>query len=176
MNIEKRASPIVQTGCGENDFMMRDGVCDEATNMERCLYDGGDCCLENKDTLMCKVCTCKLKVDNGLLDNGFKELEVKQLKHSDDFDSIVTTVVAKVDQMLSQEVCSVLCLLEHDKRDQINAWHYNKGRRQCQCAWIESIYCNVIEKNLDQSVMDVQTSVFDSTSAFIQMNKTIPCG
>ncbi len=40
--------------------MIRDGVCDEATNVERCLFDGGDCCLGNKSVWNCNFCTCKL--------------------------------------------------------------------------------------------------------------------
>ncbi len=43
--------------CGADSFMLRDGVCDEATNNEKCLYDGGDCCLSRgkKGESLCKV-------------------------------------------------------------------------------------------------------------------------
>ncbi len=43
--------------CGADSFMLRDGVCDEATNNERCHYDGGDCCLDRsvKNSALCKV-------------------------------------------------------------------------------------------------------------------------
>ncbi len=40
--------------------MMRDGVCDEATNIEACLFDGGDCCTENVAVWNCKRCDCML--------------------------------------------------------------------------------------------------------------------
>ncbi len=43
--------------CGADSFMLRDGVCDEATNNELCLWDGGDCCVDRskKGTSFCKV-------------------------------------------------------------------------------------------------------------------------
>ncbi len=33
--------------------MIGDGVCDEVTNNERCLFDGGDCCKEDKSMTTC---------------------------------------------------------------------------------------------------------------------------
>ncbi len=43
--------------CGANNFMLRDGVCDDATNTKVCHWDGGDCCLDKftKDTSYCIV-------------------------------------------------------------------------------------------------------------------------
>ena len=35
-----------------------DGYCDDATNDGRCDFDGGDCCLPNKDTQFCLFCLC----------------------------------------------------------------------------------------------------------------------
>ncbi len=37
--------------------MLRDGVCDEATNTEKCHWDGGDCCLDIslKDETLCQA-------------------------------------------------------------------------------------------------------------------------
>ena len=50
------------TSCTALSFLIGDGVCDEATNTYRCLYDGGDCCKADseKDTKYCQDCTCKL--------------------------------------------------------------------------------------------------------------------
>ena len=38
----------------EFSFMLRDGVCDEATNTEECFFDGGDCCTENTAVWNCE--------------------------------------------------------------------------------------------------------------------------
>ena len=57
----KQGTIISSSGCDADSFMIRDGVCDEITNTERCLYDGGDCCKEDKSTELCNVCTCKKK-------------------------------------------------------------------------------------------------------------------
>ena len=35
-----------------------DGICDDATNILECQYDGGDCCLEEPVTNVCYYCTC----------------------------------------------------------------------------------------------------------------------
>ncbi len=37
-----------------------DMVCDDSTNSEECLNDGGDCCLSNQDMNNCALCTCHL--------------------------------------------------------------------------------------------------------------------
>ncbi len=43
--------------CGAESFMLRDGVCDEATNTQICHWDDGDCCLDQfiKDESLCQV-------------------------------------------------------------------------------------------------------------------------
>ena len=35
-----------------------DGMCDDATNISECQYDGGDCCLEEPVTNACHYCIC----------------------------------------------------------------------------------------------------------------------
>ena len=35
-----------------------DGICDDATNILECQYDGGDCCLEEPVSSACYYCTC----------------------------------------------------------------------------------------------------------------------
>ncbi len=50
--------PAVKDDC-ENRILINDGVCDEVANIADCLFDGGDCCLEDKDTKYCQDCECK---------------------------------------------------------------------------------------------------------------------
>ena len=47
--------------CTGNSFLIGDLVCDDVANTEMCLFDGGDCCLQNIDTSLCLDCTCKLQ-------------------------------------------------------------------------------------------------------------------
>ncbi len=67
--------------CSANSFMIGDGVCDEATNTEECLFDGNDCCLENKNTDLCQDCFCRLEREHyshgcSTLSNRFMSLSV----------------------------------------------------------------------------------------------------
>ncbi len=68
--IKDAAKAVGRTGlnkddsrCSKNSFLIGDMVCDEVTNNVECLYDGGDCCLEDtdKDRKFCSICTCYLE-------------------------------------------------------------------------------------------------------------------
>ncbi len=50
------------TSCSANSFMLRDGVCDDVTNVAQCLFDSGDCCLDTRfmDASLCLECMCKV--------------------------------------------------------------------------------------------------------------------
>ncbi len=61
-------SPVVRKDaekiCIGNPNQMGDGLCDVDTNSEECGFDGGDCCLEEKNTAICHPnCDCNLVVD-----------------------------------------------------------------------------------------------------------------
>ncbi len=128
--------------CSANSFMLRDSVCDEATNIALCLYDGGDCCLEAKDTTLCKNCSCMLLVTEDDLQNDFDTWEIHPLDTSIDFSTVIsnTNSSVKVEEVVSSPVCSVLCL-DHKKFDRINAWQYDAKERVCTCGWIQSTTC-----------------------------------
>ncbi len=165
----------VQKGCGADSFMLRDGVCDEVTNTPRCLYDGGDCCREVKDTSMCMVCTCRLEIDEEEIHAQFKQLGVRQFKDPNDFHGLIGSKQfdIKVGDVLSDQVCSTLCLT-HDDKDKFNAWHYNSIATVCRCAWIESMKC-IGEVDLDETTNEEATP-FDAALAYVQLDKMIPCG
>ena len=42
-----------------------DGFCDDSTNDGRCDFDGGDCCLPNKNTTFCSYCFCYAEGEQG---------------------------------------------------------------------------------------------------------------
>ena len=36
-----------------------DGICDDSTNIQKCYYDGGDCCNKTTNFDFCTECICK---------------------------------------------------------------------------------------------------------------------
>lgn len=45
--------------------LIGDGICHDATNIELCDFDGGDCCLEQINTSNCMACQCLQKSTNS---------------------------------------------------------------------------------------------------------------
>ncbi len=85
------------------------------------LFDGGDCCLEIKDTTLCKVCSCNLTVDLDDLQQQFEDFNVKPLKDAKvliDKD-IDEWIVVEVEDVVSGSVCAVLCLDHNEKESQL---------------------------------------------------------
>ncbi len=54
--IEITKAPV--TDCVKYSQTFQDTVCDDKLNTEECMYDGGDCCLEEKTTSYCMNCSC----------------------------------------------------------------------------------------------------------------------
>ncbi len=142
-----------QKGCSANSFMINDGgrlsnlkqkliyeflfsVCDELTNTEQCLYDGGDCCLEVKQTSLCRFCTCQKKVDLVQLEQDFSNLGVKQLKKSVDFESLITYQVKRVIDVQDQFVCFLVCQ-DSNGEEESNSWKFEFDSKSCTCAWAD---------------------------------------
>ena len=46
-----------KSACPKENYV-GDGYCDDATNIEECFYDGGDCCNKNSEYLFCNECVC----------------------------------------------------------------------------------------------------------------------
>ncbi len=162
------------TGCGVDTVMLRDRVCDDESNTERCVFDGGDCCLENKDTSMCTSCKCELAVDQARLEQQYKELRVGQLREDVNFAKItVYGGLVTVDLVINEQVCAVLCL-SHINADKLNAWYFKKNKKQCQCGWVESSTC--IENNVLEKTSLEESSPFQREIGYVQMGKTVACG
>ncbi len=165
---------MVDNGCGADSFMIRDGVCDEATNNERCLFDGGDCCLDvhKKETSLCRTCTCELLTQDDQLEKSFQELDVRQLKRAEDFSNLILTMSHLTTDVTSKGVCTTLCLIG-DLADKVNGWSYDNVTRTCTCAWLESTECiqDVLSENKTLSPHE-QSEEFQ---AYIQMTKFLNC-
>ncbi len=156
--------------CQADIFMLRDFVCDEATNNLECQFDGGDCCLEHKDTSLCQNCDCILAVDQNWLDSQFMDLDIQPLLDSVQFDNVVDENVLTVKDVVSAHGCAMLCL-QTDEAEGINAWSYKENLRVCHCSWIESASCpeNVVKET------NTEVNATDKIQAFVQLAKTIPC-
>ncbi len=154
--------------------MLRDSVCDEATNTEMCLYDGGDCCLELKDRTLCSNCSCILTIKPEELRQQFLDLEIKPLSDPAKYPSVNKIAGVKVEDVVSGPVCATLCL-DPERGDDINAWRYRASKQICQCSWIKSTACPKTIVDLDWTLTSVTTLTSDQDNAFVQLGKTIPC-
>ncbi len=160
--------------------MLRDSVCDEATNNARCFFDGGDCCLEFKDETLCKNCSCILAVDPGELLHQLDQLQVKPLinypsEYLDDANNGEWSIL--VDDVVSSPVCALLCLAHTEKAEQMNAWLYDRDSLTCRCTWLESRFCPDNFAQLDGSWTNSTNwrSELNKKTAFLQLRKVIPC-
>ncbi len=159
--------------------MLRDSVCDEATNTELCRYDGGDCCLEIKDTTMCRNCSCILAVDADRLKDQFNDLLIKPVRKSiaNDIQQVNNAIkdwIVSVDEVVSGHVCAVLCL-DHDQENSINAWRYNNNAQVCKCGWVSSMLCP--EETLvkpDWKLRDLGNLL--KYNIYMELRKTVFCG
>ncbi len=164
--------------CGANSFMIRDAVCDEVTNNAKCLFDGGDCCLEIKATHLCRDCKCQLTIDQDKLQQQFADLAVAPLKSLEVLtieDNAIFDWTAMVETVVSGPVCAVLCL-ENDAP--VNLWTYHSSFQVCKCGWIHSgIQCPEDLVNTTWTSSNVTADLFDAGNGtvFVQLEKTLAC-
>ncbi len=158
--------------CGADSFMLRDSICDETTNTELCRYDGGDCCLEIKDTSLCRNCSCILDVNPDQLKQDFDDLLIKPVRKHTQLSDISHCIVT-VQDVVSESVCAVLCL-DHDMENSINTWRYHNNSKVCKCGWVDSMQCP--ESMVKASWELRKISSLQKYDTFIQLKKTIPCG
>ncbi len=172
-----RTKQLEVKGCGQNSFMIKDGVCDEITNIKRCLYDGGDCCLEDKAIHLCKVCTCKIDIDTMELEADFDTHQVRVFVDINDFDTVKEAVTKTVEEVVSIDVCSVICL---DKKHTSlsNAWIFLKSMEQCQCTLVDTTFSySANDSNVNLKPFERDSWYLEQDSmAFVQLDKTIPFG
>ncbi len=167
--------------------MLRDGVCDEASNNEKCLFDGGDCCLENKDRDLCKDCTCQMTVDEVELANQFSALDIKPVKDPPRLEAAIEITngwALVVEDVVSLPVCAMVCL-EHKDSDKLNTWHYQFNERLCKCGWVHSSNCpeKMAKSNWTLAATgtgglfadNISNETRQDVSTIVQMNKTVPC-
>ncbi len=135
--------------------MINDGVCDEVTNNEKCLFDGKDCCIQNTniDDSLCLECICKLDIDMVELNQKFKDYDVQI--HLDSINDHWETFkdVKVINNVENEEVCALLCLPGEENRYNtpgeatVDSWIYNgqSQNRTCSCTQMEFCY---LKKNI----------------------------
>ncbi len=136
--------------------MINDGVCDEAANNPMCLYDGGDCCLEskNKDALL----------------EDFERLDVRQFDRIGDYELVLTKRVKTVEDVVTLDVCSSLCL-DLGEDQPVNAWKYNNETRVCECSMVSSDHFCSQSVTLSDELMKNGSEL-----AYIQKAQLLECG
>ncbi len=156
--------------------MLKDGVCDEVTNIERCLYDGGDCCSDKKDTNLCSTCSCKIDFDQNALHELYKDLKVQAFENIADFDELFTDIQKSVDDVETMDTCSYICM-DESLLDLVNSWSYNFDTEQCQCTWVD-IDASLCSKNvITEAISDYEPEVWYSFKVgMLRLHDTIPCG
>ncbi len=157
--------------CGADSFMIRDGVCDEATNIEVCLFDGGDCCLEQKNEELCGKCICKMGLDLPFIQERFEEADVQMFVDKGQFRKLIQMRAKMVQDVQNVNTCSMLCLND-DMDGKINSWLFNHTSRACKCTWINTIVFLI--HDIGAPVKDNKT-VTDAL-AVIQMSKQFTSG
>ncbi len=179
MAIENIVKGKDEATCGANSFMLRDGVCDELTNTERCLWDGGDCCLDRTkiDRTLCKTCICLATVDSVQLMTLFEALGVMRFDDPGDFPKLISKTEKNVAEVISYQVCTSVCL-DTSLDNVVNGWMYNVETRICTCSWVKSTQCfkeNALSKmnSLDDFSEDNGFLIMQS---FVQTAKVLDCG
>ncbi len=169
-------------GCSGNSFLIGDGVCDEITNVKKCLYDGGDCCREDKNTEICRKCTCLLSVDPEKLAQRMTDNQVGLYVF--DNESLVQEpfeILIQVNEVKSAQVCAKLCLeAEAEATDfghKIDSWiffprssrlGYNESL--CQCTKFQDCYQSY---HFD---LNINFTSLPWNQHLAMLTKLLPCG
>ena len=108
-------------------------MCDDAANIEECLFDGGDCCLETKNRHLCQDCHCRKPVDALFVENGIdaKQLGIIGLRVSS-VESLEQNIAGIFRDMVKSDECSMMCLLL-DSKSIVAAWFFNPLEKLCVC-------------------------------------------
>ncbi len=111
-------------------------------------------------------------MDPDKLQNDFDTLDIKPFEKTIDIQTAIGNWTVKVNDVVSRQVCTVLCL-DHEKKSEINAWYYYEVDQVCHCGWMDSVNCpeDMVESNWS---LDDGTNMINN--AFVQLHKTVPCG
>ncbi len=157
--------------CRLDSYMIKDSVCDEVTNIEACLFDGGDCCLEKKNEDLCHNCMCKMSLDLSYIKSRFVEQDVRRFRDDGQFRKLIQLRAKMVKDVENVNTCSMLCLDDGDLEGKINSWLFNLTSRACKCTWINTIM--FLTHDIGALLKDKNAG---DAIIFIQMSKQITTG
>ncbi len=163
--------------CKAKEFQLNDGICDDATNIAICGYDGGDCCREQKLTHLCNECQCILDIDEDLLKLKLHKVMMnKQSNNSLHFSAIKT-----VEYVVSSFVCALLCL-DKSAKNNIDSWIFEttNSKNTCTCTRLDETcieyegYETVTLTQLDGEVLFLMSTLVPQCGKFAS-NNNITC-
>ncbi len=160
--------------CNANSFLISDGVCDEETNTEACRYDGGDCCLENKNTELCQTCTCIVVYNSQEVTQLLKANKVKLYigQKLNKFSGLKT--VRDVD---SEDGCGNLCLDFSLENERMDSWKYEmEANRTCTCLTFQDCYDECDENEIQSLHNNKILPANGKKVVFVMMTRILPCG
>ena len=130
---------VGESGCSASSFLIEDGVCDEITNNARCLFDGRDCCRQDKITRLCQNCTCILKYNQTDLNMRLKENRVQiYIGPEESGDNNLFDIFHTVEEVASKWICYTICL---ELKPLANSWTFNKtNNNTCICSALNGCY------------------------------------
>ena len=72
--ITEKVVQVTDPACSQAENV-GDGFCDDATNIESCNYDGGDCCNKDAVYMYCKECTCHPDAPQSLDEESLEPID-----------------------------------------------------------------------------------------------------
>ncbi len=172
--MENKTLEKQEGGCSAMSFLIKDGVCDEITNTPPCLYDGGDCCLEEKKTKLCQNCSCIVPVTRVELMQLYKANRVKVYSgwKIDKF-----TELKVVEEVAEKEGCQKLCLDFSLVNNEMDSWKYEVDvNKTCTCMTFNACYDECDPNEIMSLHNHKNLAVTDNVTYFAMMERFLPCG
>ncbi len=155
---------------------MSDHVCDDVTNTKACFFDGGDCCLEDKETIYCTDCLCRHDGNKLIFYFEYcKDTFQSNLQIVGNFSvfSLQVDNNAKVFKLSRNQVqlgglyfpvllfklvhgpatCHKLCFEDFNDTDIANGWLFQSRSLTCQCINMENTdFC--VDEEITEDILD----------------------
>ena len=102
---------ILILGRGGKNLWISDGFCDDANNIEECIYDGGDCCGITVQKHFCVNCTCTGTGKLALMIWGFLFEIYEYFNQQLNWIVSLMPLVTVMDFVIKADVCAHLNII-----------------------------------------------------------------